>query len=45
MAQTTAGRWLMGAARVSVAMPVLMAGRLWAGQAAPAADDDTGRRC
>ncbi len=38
MAQTTAGRWLRGAAAflvIPVAMPVLMAGRLWAGQAAP----------
>ena len=33
MAQTTTGRWLVGAIAF-VAMPVLMAGRLWAGQAA-----------
>jgi peptidyl-prolyl cis-trans isomerase SurA len=39
MAQTTAGRWLKGAAAflvTAVAMSVLMAGRLWAGQAAAA---------
>jgi parvulin-like peptidyl-prolyl isomerase len=39
MAQATTRRWLAGAvagAVVFVAMPVLMAGRLWAGQAAPA---------
>jgi len=39
MAQTTTGRWLMGAVAflgILVAMPVLMAGRLWAGQAAAA---------
>jgi parvulin-like peptidyl-prolyl isomerase len=39
MAQTTAGRWLKGAAALlvtSVAMSVLMAGRVWAGQASPA---------
>jgi peptidyl-prolyl cis-trans isomerase SurA len=38
MAQTTAGRWLKGASAflvIPVAMSVLMAGRLWAGQAAP----------
>jgi peptidyl-prolyl cis-trans isomerase SurA len=37
MAQTTTGRWLMGAVAfvaIPVAMPVVMAGRLWAGQAA-----------
>ena len=37
MAQTTAGRWVMGAVAfvaIPVAMPVLMAGRLWAGQTA-----------
>ena len=39
MAQTTTGRRLKGAAallRISVAMSVLMAGRVWARQAAPA---------
>jgi parvulin-like peptidyl-prolyl isomerase len=35
MAQTTTGRWLVGAVAL-VAMPVLMAGRLWAGQSAAA---------
>src|SRR5712672_358437 len=37
MAQTTTGRWVMGAAALlvmPVAMSVLMAERLWAGQAA-----------
>jgi len=37
MAQTMAGRWLKGAVAflvIAVAMPALMAGRLWAGQTA-----------
>src|SRR5258708_29421227 len=37
MAQTTTWRWVMGAVAfvaIPVAMPVLMAGRLWAGQTA-----------
>src|SRR5580704_370519 len=33
MAQTRAGRWLMGAVAL-VALPVLIGARLWAGQAA-----------
>jgi hypothetical protein len=37
MAQTTTGRWLMGAVAllaIPVAIPVLLAGRVWAGQTA-----------
>jgi peptidyl-prolyl cis-trans isomerase SurA len=44
MAQTTTGRWVMGAAAlllIPVAMSVLMAGRLWAGQTAAAAQTTT----